>query len=58
MWTIILNALVKEIETNPSRVFDLLENILNLLQKHPEAVTAVVKMLPVNNIQSKEINNG
>lgn len=44
MWTIILNALIKQLETNPDRVFSLIENIISLFQKHPEAVAAVVSM--------------
>ena len=45
MWTIILNAIIKEIETNPDRFFSLLEKIVDLFSKHPEAVTAAISMI-------------
>jgi flagellar biosynthesis/type III secretory pathway protein FliH len=42
MWEVILKALVKELETNPDRILDLVEEIIELLKSHPEAITPLV----------------
>jgi hypothetical protein len=43
MWQQILDALLKELTTNPDRVFSVLERILGVLEKHPDAVTALIE---------------
>jgi hypothetical protein len=45
MWEVILKALVKELETNPDRILDLVEEIIELLKSHPEAITPLVKLI-------------
>lgn len=45
MWNIIIQALLKELESNPDRVFSLLEEIIELLKSHPEALTSLIKTL-------------
>ena len=42
MGQILLAALLKELETNPDRVFALLERLLDLLAKHPDLLTAIL----------------
>lgn len=46
MWTVILNALVKQLTEHPDQVFTLIEKIVDLFQQHPEAVQALLKQLP------------
>jgi len=45
MWSAILGAVVKELETNPDRVIGILERILDLAKAHPELVQALVSRL-------------
>lgn len=45
LWEKILNALLHEIENNPERVFDILENIVKLLQDNPDAVKALIPVI-------------
>lgn len=46
MWTVILKAFLTQLENHPDQVFGLIEKIVDLFAKHPEAVTAALHMLP------------
>lgn len=46
MWETILKALLAQVETHPDQVFSLLVKLVDLLQQHPEAMTALLKLLP------------
>jgi hypothetical protein len=46
MWQVILDALMREVQAHPERILNLVEQIVALLNKHPEAVAALIKQLP------------
>lgn len=43
MWQVILQALIKELETDPSRVFTILESIISLFKANPNALAEAAK---------------
>jgi hypothetical protein len=45
MWQIILNAILKEIQSNPDRVLTLIEEIVGILKSNPTAVNVLVHMI-------------
>jgi len=49
MWTIILNALLKEVETNPGRVLDIIEQLLELFRSNPDSFKLAVNALVERN---------
>ena len=42
MWEKILEVLLHELETNPDRVFSILEKIIDLIKGNPDAQKAVI----------------
>jgi hypothetical protein len=45
MGQLILDAILKELSTNPDRIFSILDRIINLFEKHPDLVTTLTNKL-------------
>ncbi len=48
MWTMILTALIKELESNPDAVFKVIQDLIDLFQKNPLALTTAIAAFKQN----------
>ena len=45
VWTVIINAILKEVETNPSRILDIIEQLLELFRANPDSFKLAINAL-------------